>query len=95
MNHSTNGHDHIKCIQPNVQGVEEGARIMRQGQVLAIPTETVYVLCTCIDIATTTLTTTATLTTHDGKEQQEGVQQCKSPYPEDCMCSVMMMVMMM
>ena len=37
-----------KRIAPCVLGIQRGAQIMKQGQVLAIPTETVYVLCTCV-----------------------------------------------
>ena len=37
----------VRLISPCLTGIQEGARVMRQGQVLAIPTETVYALCTC------------------------------------------------
>ena len=41
-------HQESKHISPCVLGIQRGAQIMKQGQVLAIPTETVYALCTCV-----------------------------------------------
>lgn len=41
----------IKRIAPTVNGIEAGARVMScQNQVVALPTETVYMLCTTMNV---------------------------------------------
>lgn len=43
----------VHRVAPTVKGVAEGARVLREGQVVSIPTETTYYYCATMELSQT------------------------------------------
>jgi tRNA A37 threonylcarbamoyladenosine synthetase subunit TsaC/SUA5/YrdC len=56
----------VKKMSPTVTGVTEAANLMGKGEVVIIPTETIYMACTSI------------ISQHDQEASTQTLRKCKS-----------------